>query len=289
MRKSVSGLAVFAAAGVLLCGCDAAAQDQSLSGAARDARIAELELQATRGQAVPLPANAAALDDALARRDYTALRSQMGASSSAEAELMLNWAKIAIFKGGSFSVSLIYTGDLWRMAEAMERAAGRDPTNAAALNQQARSLKKLSVMMGLHAEALLQVDAVRCVDSDAAMGMMAETHGALAPQWTFARSLPVEERAVLIRTASILESTIAPVREPDYRLCASGTGMSAMAAGTPRAIEDPATPGADVAVEIDPEDLVIDNGQWWAISPMARTLALTTAARNLEVPFEQVL
>lgn len=278
-----------AAACLLMSGGAAAAQDRSLSGAARDARIAELEREATRGLAVPLPANAAAMDDALARRDYTALRSQMGASTSAEAELMLNWAKIAIFKGGSFSVSLIYAGDLWRMAEAMERAAGRDPASAAALNQQARSFKKLSVMMGLHAEALIQVDGVRCMDSAAATGVMAETHGALAPQWTFARSLPVEERAVLIRTASILESRIAPVREPDYRLCASGTGMSAMVGGTRRAVEDPATPGADVAVEINPEDLVIDSGQWWAISPIARTLALTTAARNLEVPFEQVL
>lgn len=290
MRKSISGIAALAAAAVLMGGGPATAQDQSLTGAARDARIAELASEATLGRAADLPANAAALDEALARRDFTGLRSQMGADTSAEAYQMLNWAKIAVFKGAPFSVSLIYSGDLWRMGEALERAAVREPANAAALNQQARSRKTMSVLMALHAEMLLEVDGWRCVDPDAAKGMLAETHAALAPQWAFAQSLPVEERAQLILTAAGLEATIAPVRPPDYRLCASGTAeIGAMAGGTPRAIVDPLTPGADIAVEIDPDDLVVENGQWWAGMPLVRMVVLTTAARNLDVPFERVM
>jgi hypothetical protein len=290
MRKSVSGMAALTAVGVLLGAASAPAQDQSLSGSAREARIAELTLEATLGRDVDLPANAAALDEALARRDYGSLRSQMGADDEAESWQMLNWTKVAVFKGAPFWASIIYAGDLWRMGEAYERAAVREPTNAATLNERARSLKMLSTYMGLHAVTQIQVDGARCVDPAAYTGMLAESQGALEPQWAFARSLPVEDRARIIRGASALEAKVAPVREPDYRLCASGTAdMRAMAGGTPRPVVDLATPGADVAVDVDPDDLIVDNEQWWATMQVARMLAVTTAARALEVPLAQVM
>lgn len=91
-------MAALAAAAFVLWGAAASAQDQSLSGKARDLRIADLVLEAAQGRTVALPANAAALDAALVLRDYTGLHSQMGAGASIEAYQMLNWAGVPLVR-----------------------------------------------------------------------------------------------------------------------------------------------------------------------------------------------
>jgi hypothetical protein len=272
MRKSVSGIAALAAAGVLLGAASASAQDLSLSGAERDARLAELEQVAIGNRPASMPAQAAAMNEALARQDYRALRALMAVTSSDEAYLMLNWSKVAVFKGASFPVSFFYATDLWGMAEAMERAAARDPSASADLLQRANTLKTTSAMMAIYTQALVRVDGERCGDMAASAKPLEDMAQGLAPQWAFARTLSSEEQARIGDQAFMIEEATSVVRGADFSLCDTERArMHLMATGqTVERADDPATPGRDVDVAIDPKALLVDNAVWWERVPFAR-------------------
>lgn len=289
MRKSASAL-VALAAGLLLCGA-AVAQDQSLSGAARDARLLELRQMATRGQPVPMPVQEAELDAALARGDLPALRGLMAVHTADDAHRMLNWSKLTVFEGAPFAVGYFYATDLWTAGEAMERHAARGGANVEALNAQARTFKKTSVLMALHTIIQVQVDAARCTDVMAGAKHIGDMSSALAPQWSYGAGLPLDERKQLVAQAMVMEMEIASVRQPDGWLCASETAqMQPMAPSTAtlQAAEDARTPGRDFTVAIQPQDLAVPDEVWWSKVDDTRRIALAMAAALLNVSLSQI-
>lgn len=285
MRGSASALAAIAAAACLLAGGAARAQEnESFSGAAREARIAELRQLGTRGGEGPMPANKAALDEALARSDYAGLRALMAFETQDEAARILAWTRNAVFEGASFPLAWFYAVDLWTLAASYEARAVEGGEGAAADLEMARSARMMSTMMAIYARTVVYVDSRRCEDRSVRHQVLADLDTRLAPQWAFADSLPGELVDRMAASGRGLEGMTAPVRQPDLWLCASGYGFSKaqIRAGQNRTgsetarrpLEDLTTPGGDTALEMGRTDLVVADGLWWAHVTLARTAAM---------------
>lgn len=228
-----------------------------------------------------MPSNTAALDEALARTDYAALRDLMSVETRDQAERMLAWTREAVFEGASFPLAYFYAVDLWVVAESFEARAAGGGEDAAADLETARSIKTLSVVMAIYAETLVYVDSRRCGDRSVEHQVLADLGTNLAPQWSFGASLPDDLLTRMAEQARLFEERTAPIRQPDLWLCASGRGfmraqMKAINGAEParRPIEDLTTPDGYTALEMGGENLVVDDGLWWARVHFARMAAL---------------
>jgi hypothetical protein len=283
-RGSAPTLAVLAAASLLACGAASAQEHGSLTGEARDARIAELRQLGNRGGEGPMPVKKAALDEALAQTDYAGLRALMAFETQDEAARILAWTRNAVFGGESFPLAYFYSVDLWTLAESYEARAAEGGEEAAADLEIARSSKLLSTMMAVYARTVVYVDSRRCEDRSVRHQVLADLDTHLAPQWAFIESLPNELAERVTANARGLEERTAPVREPDLWLCASGYGFSTaqIRAGQDstgsetarRPLEDLTAPGGDTAREMGRSDLLVDDGLWWAHVGLARIAAM---------------
>jgi hypothetical protein len=235
-----------------------------------------------------MPANEAALDEALARGDYAGLRALMAFETQDEAARILAWNRKVLFEGAPFALAYFYAIDLWSLATSYEAhaAAGGEATPADL--EMARSAKLLSVVVAIYARTVVYVDSRRCEDRSVRYQVLADLDAHLAPQWAFVDTLPGELADGMGEAGRGLEERTAPIRQPDLWLCASGYGFSnaQIRAGQDRTgsetarrpLEDLTTPGGDIAREMGRTDLVVNNGLWWAHVPLARIAAMRHAA-----------
>ena len=203
------------------CGPSEASQrvDGPLIGPARAAARADLEREAMQGQVVPMPVNAADLDLAAENHDYGRLRQQMAAVD--DLMLLLNWGKVTVFKGGGYAVTQFYAQDLWAMGQAYERAALRDPAEAAMANRAADTLKSMSAMMALYALVAIQEDGLRCTDGEASRKHFDDAVRSQEPMFAYLRAKPEAERRDTFARVAGLRTKITRVRARDTWLCES--------------------------------------------------------------------
>lgn len=271
MQFKVSMLIGAAMLSLAACGPSEASQavdSGPLTGAARAAARMALAREATQGQAAPMPANAAALDLAADSHDYGRLRQQM--MTVEDPMLSLNWGKVAVFKGGGYAVALFYAQDLWAMGQAYERAALREPAEAAMANQAADTLKTMSALVALYALVVIQEDGLRCIDAEASRKHFDDAVRSREPMFAYLRAKPEAERRDTFARVAGLRTKITPVRARDPWLCAServrqNAMNEALASGAATMIErdDPTTPGKDFDVVQDRSILFVDDDTWW--------------------------
>jgi hypothetical protein len=225
---------------------------------------------------VVLPANRAALDEALAKADWSYLvTAAQSANSQDEAEHLLHWERYQLYRGGGYNIAFMYVRDLWRMGQSYEKAAAKGPEYAV----QSRGLKTSALSYLLYTYAMIAVDGERCADPTAP-----QYHRDQITQFTdqirlFANQLTPEERAKAVTTAITLEKRISPVRDLDPALCHGGIQELGQALeANPRAAKvrpsEPGYPGTNVDVMIDPKSkpALSDRSQWPARQQKVRDL-----------------
>ena len=172
----------------------------------------------------PMPANVAQLDAALTAKDYATLNRVHGdIRTFNDILLFMNWEQVRVFNGeGGVYLSLLYMGDLWTLASAMEKAG---PSRAS----QAADMKQTSVFMGLYSYELIVLDGSKCTDSTAVGHRMDQLIADHPDTWAYIPQIPEEMRAKMVWAALTLETHTAPARRNDDVLCQGG--MTQMIAG----------------------------------------------------------
>lgn len=237
-----------------------------LSGDALAARRAEMVRMASAGQTITLPDNAPALDAAEAAHDYRNVRQLM--AESGRPELVLNWSKIAIFRGAGFGIAQFYATDLWQMATVYEQAVDMS-AQSTEVRDAVKNLKLMAGINALYTLAAIQEDGLRCADPAASKKHLDDAYHSLAPMLNFVRELPTVEKDEAIAKAMGLATRTAEIRARDRWLCQSEaieskamTDAVASYQGA-EAAGDNSLPGREVQVVLDPAILFVDDGVWW--------------------------
>lgn len=251
------------------CGASEPVADGPLAGVELATRRLQLEQQATLGHAVAMPPNVVELNLASDGYDYGRVRQLLGAPG-VTLDALLNWSKVAAYRGGGYAIAVFYASDLWQAASAYDTAASRQPAQAERLARQAQTLKEMSVSMALYALAVVEQDGLRCADAQAWRKHVQDVETAFQPQFVMARSMTPEARDQHVKNALALERTTREVRGRDKWLCQSEAIQqkameAALASGAAETVErdDPRTPGRDVEIVLDPAILFIPDAEWW--------------------------
>ncbi len=266
----------------------AQALDGPLTGEVREAVRAELVRSATNGFDISLPSNAAELDQAEA--DHDVQRLSRLTQSAEDVEALLQWQKIAVFRGGGSAVTMGYTGTLWRTAFAYEQAGIGQSERSQADTQAIEGVKTASAIMALYSLALLKEDGLRCAYPDTTAGALAEAMGGLQTIFVYLRAKPEAERRSIFDRANALNTRTRRVRGRDAWLCNSQAARDratadALASGAANTTErdDPSTAGRDIDVAINPDAMFVDDATWWSRvkSAQTETMALMEDAAGL--------
>lgn len=251
------------------CGVSDPVADGPLAGVELASRRLQLEQQATLGRTVAMPPNVVALNMASDGFDYGRVR-QLLSAPGVTLDALLNWSKVAAYRGGGFAIASFYATDLWQAATAYDTAASQQPAQAERLARQARTLKEMSVSMALYALAVVEQDGLRCADAQSWRKHVEDMETTFRPQFALARSMTPEVRSQHVKNALALEWTTRTVRGRDTWLCQSEAIQqkameAALASGAAQTVErdDPRTPGRDVEIVLDPAVLFIPDADWW--------------------------
>lgn len=203
---------------------------------------------------VTLPADSAALDEALSKQNWAyIIKANQSANSQDEVERLLSWERYQLYRGAGYNITFMYVRDLWRMGQSFENSAAKGPQYL----EQARGLKISALSYLLYTYAIIAVDGERCADRTAP-----QFHRDQIAQFTdevrlFAGRLTDEERSAAVAAALKTEKAISRVRDPDPSLCRGGIDElgEALEAHPERATTtgpQPGYPGKNVMVPIDP-------------------------------------
>ena len=278
---------------VSLCACDAA---ETASTPAKPAEPTAAQVAALRDHyghliidqpGVTLPADHAALDEALAKQDWNSIaKAVLAANTQDQAEQMLNWERYQLYRGGGYGIGFMYVRDLWRMGQSYEKAAAKGPQYAV----QARALKTSALTYLLYTYALIAVDGERCGDPTAPALHRDQIAQSSDETRRFANQLTADERATAVSRAITLEQKIAPVRDLDTALCHGGVQELGQAMEKPGSMRtrpsEPGSPGVNVDVLIDPKSkpALTAPAQWPARRQKARDLLPQTIGAVVGAP-----
>ena len=203
---------------------------------------------------VVLPDNHQALDDAVARRDWTYLSSVVRDPGSAENMMrLLNWERYQTYRGAGYGVTYMYVSTLAMAANSYDKASAKDPGFA----QTARGLRMGALTQLLYTYAVIAVDGVRCADPTAPPAHRDQIAGFTEELRISVNQLSHQERITVLMAAVRQEQELAPVRDPDPDLCRGGLDDlgEALKSHPERAATtgpQPGHPGTNVLVPIDP-------------------------------------
>ena len=152
----------------------------------------------------PLPADAAKLDALLAAGDEEAVIEAVTAGlHSPDGAKYLNWERRKVFEGGPLIAAVLYTRDLWGIAEVQSDAA----------------LRETALSMAIYARTLVEVDGLRCANPEAQPFRRQQLSEILEPVWRFGAKAPEDLRQRALMVGLNTELITAPVRKPDNLLC----------------------------------------------------------------------
>ena len=240
-----------------------------------------------------MPAYREELDSAYSRRDsagYAALVARHVTTLQAQ-QAQANWERYTVYTGGGAWIRYVYVERLGSMAAVLERSAQQPSADAKALLGQAREVRKLAFAHALYALAAVKVDGRICLEPvDAPYEALKANLGRALD---VAAVLSEPERERLIEYAVTLEKSLAPLREPDKRLCMRGrqtlTLRDESGPGAPARTAPPAPDPARDLIEaprftLDPMGAFKPREQWTtATAPTRQTLPrlLTDEVRTL--------
>jgi hypothetical protein len=173
------------------------------------------------------------LNSLLERKDWAGLRRDIGRPPSAEyAKNALNWLKVKSDNGAPFMISLLYSENLWALADALRQ----DKSDGDGVE----GIQNQSAFMALYTVAVMRMDGMACGDSTAVGHRFDQIlAGPVGAALRYAAKLQPAQRRYMTMLAVGLEAATA-LRRPaeDDLLCRGGmqelsAGMAAQNFGDP--------------------------------------------------------
>jgi hypothetical protein len=189
------------------------------------------DAQAPRIDSLPMPANAAQLDDFLARAKITDINNALTqVTQPNDIQLDANWERKKALSGSSYFISMMYSYDLLRLV-ALKALPAQDLEGSA--------------IFLLYAYAQTVLDGTKCEDQTAPPERTRFVVSSQPQVWKAMADMTPERRGQLIKAMMMLENVIAPYRPNDEILCRGGLTetIQALKENGDRAVETPPQPG----------------------------------------------
>jgi hypothetical protein len=210
--------------------------------------------------AVPLPANATALDLLLTNKQYDQLGEALSHRLGDEMYRNMNWEKDKLLQGASAYISFVYVFDLRLAASVAALNAERLPNAAISAGEAKRAaeLEEDAVLVLLYAFELVAIDGMKCQDVTAPAHRRDQLFQIYADIWRDIAEMPEDRRTRLIAAALDVERRTASLRADDDFLCRNGIEerRAALAKNADPPVtetQQPSAPGKTVEVLVDPD------------------------------------
>jgi len=239
-------------------------------------------LQAFQG--APMPRDAAALDQMLAGKQFSALTVRLrDVTNGDDLVLDLNWERARIIDGAGFAVVYSYMYDLWRLGAALPPAAGVD-------------VKQTAGAMFAYGIALVMLDGPRCADPSAPSHRLDQLRSQNLDLTKFIVGQPRAARMLMGTMALEFDQATATLRRSDDVLCGGGLdaiNAGLLADGDKPLPEQPSAPGIigrTFAVSPSPgyQPKFVGEAMWRPKQEAVRATLAATLTRLLTVPGDGV-
>lgn len=198
---------------------------------------------------LPLPANAAELDQLLSQKQYLKLgQALQQANDFNSISLNMNWQRLRLQAGASSFVNYGYMFSLFRLGASVPDASLPEEKKSAA------ELKKTAVVILLYTYELITLDGTKCKDVSAPERHLQTLFKTFGYVLSFAASLSDADVDMVVKAALRMEHLTAPWRGNDDFLCRGGVAelQSGVQKGTVR--EVPTPPGSvGKTMEVTPD------------------------------------